>query len=611
MLRTDARSLLVDLLAPPQPDDRLVRAVGTTFTLHLDALLRVPLAVVGTEWEERMDPLGVMECVRSSVDRIDIFCQTGMVAVPDQPSALLAFLEPLIHPVRRPRRDRLFHPKVWVAQFAGADGRQRFRMLCGSRNLTNDRAWDTVVGLDGEATSRPQSLNTPLVKFLESLPARVAGRMSRERRGGVQALAASIANVVWEPIPETGAREDWLHFHWLDRNRPFEGKLDGASRRIVISPFLNTEGLRRVAPDAATTLITRREALADLDDAGRDWLSEHTEAVLEMDDSAALPDEDAEDLSTRWSLRGLHAKVVLFDRGQDAHAFIGSANATDAAWNGNTEFMVELVGSRRLMGTRALLSEADGSLSDILRPCRLSEVPERPEPTYEERLQRALVDLATTEFTATATVDASDRWQLRIKADPIAGSALPNGARLSLRPLTVEGARRADAGVAIDECWSDLEGDHITPFLALELAGTDGRREVRVGSVVLARLIGGPEDRLDRVIARHVGSPEAFLRFLMVLLQAGRTDAPALPLLDGTGGCALRGLFGAGGEGVLEAMASALADHPQTIDEIDRLVARLKATDEGLAVLPEGWDALWPSILNVRRELDADGKRDA
>ncbi len=93
MLRTDERTLLVDLLTPPEGGFRLERAVGTTFTMQLESLLRVPLAVVGSEWNDGADPLGVMEAVRSSADRIDAFCQAGMLRVPAAVNPLLSFLE--------------------------------------------------------------------------------------------------------------------------------------------------------------------------------------------------------------------------------------------------------------------------------------------------------------------------------------------------------------------------------------------------------------------------------------------------------------------------------------------------------------------------------------
>ena len=99
MLRTDERALLVDLLTPPTPDHRLEQAVGTTFTMQLDSLLRIPLAVFGAEWTAASDPLGVMQAVRKCADRIDVFCQAGMLHVPAHPNPLLGLLEAVVHQV--------------------------------------------------------------------------------------------------------------------------------------------------------------------------------------------------------------------------------------------------------------------------------------------------------------------------------------------------------------------------------------------------------------------------------------------------------------------------------------------------------------------------------
>ena len=56
-------------------------------------------------------------------------------------------------------------------------------------------------------------------------------------------------------------------------------------------------------------------------------------------------------------------------------------------------------------------------------------------------------------------------------------------------------------------------------------------------------------------------------------------------------------------EGVLEAVLTALASSPSTIDDIDRLVKRLGATEKGRDVLPEGWAAFWPSVVDARKRL--------
>ena len=71
MLSPDELVLLVDLLAPPAAGFRLERAVGTTFTLHLTALLPVPLGLAGADLSRTTDPLGVLQAVRNYSDRID------------------------------------------------------------------------------------------------------------------------------------------------------------------------------------------------------------------------------------------------------------------------------------------------------------------------------------------------------------------------------------------------------------------------------------------------------------------------------------------------------------------------------------------------------------
>lgn len=68
------------------------------------------------------------------------------------------------------------------------------------------------------------------------------------------------------------------------------------------------------------------------------------------DGSSADLDSAEERLSPRdpgRPLVGLHAKVFAFEVGQQARLFLGSANATGAAFKSNVEILVELVGSVR------------------------------------------------------------------------------------------------------------------------------------------------------------------------------------------------------------------------------------------------------------------------
>jgi hypothetical protein len=107
MLPPDARAVLSDALRPPS-GTVLDRAVALTFTLDLESALVVPLAFAAHATRDSTEPLAVMEAVRGCADLVDVFCQAGQIAVPSRGSDLLAFLEPMVHPVRMPRSGHLF-----------------------------------------------------------------------------------------------------------------------------------------------------------------------------------------------------------------------------------------------------------------------------------------------------------------------------------------------------------------------------------------------------------------------------------------------------------------------------------------------------------------------
>jgi len=63
----------------------------------------------------------------------------------------------------------------------------------------------------------------------------------------------------------------------------------------------------------------------------------------------------AEGRGAEEMLAGLHAKLYLADAGWQARLWTGSANATEAAFGGNVEFLVELEGRKSQCGIDAVL----------------------------------------------------------------------------------------------------------------------------------------------------------------------------------------------------------------------------------------------------------------
>jgi hypothetical protein len=599
MLAPDDRALLLDALRPPS-GMRLERAVGTTFTLDLATALTVPLALAGHALSHNPDPIAMMETIRGSADRVDIFAQAGAIAAGRWPSDLAALLEAVVHEVPRPRPGHLFHPKAWVAHYEDAEGNDAYRVLVLSRNLTADRSWDVVVRLDGMPGSRINRDNDGLVRFVAAMPQLSKVPLAEDRSEAIMGLADELRRVDWE-LPEGAAR---LRF-WpmgLPGRRPL--KLDDlflGYRHLVISPFVTADGLdaviRPMGQGSEVTLISRAEELDKLPTGALDDLT-----VQVIDPAAGLSDEDESDgamgadVPAPPPFGALHAKAIVVERNHRARAFFGSANATAAGIGGNIELLCELEGGPSRLGVGAMLDDPDGfsKLLDDYTPPSAPVIDEEEE--LGRRLDEYLVDVAQLKFVVTVTPDG-DQWRGVIATDEAIPHP-PTGASVSLscynRPaelVVLAGGSPVHAPLA------PREAADLTPFLVLTIQARVKGRQVERSTVVTAQMVGAPADRLDEILARQIDSPEKFLRFLLLLLGLRDASMAAQGLPAGLGGKWMDG----SAVGVFELLVRGLAADPSAIDRLDDLVRRLTAREDGEVVLPAGWTALWPTFVKARR----------
>src|SRR5256885_8111105 len=116
MLEPRERQHLMETLRPP-PGYELDRAVGTTYSLDLLALLTAPLAFTIFEWEgvdggPGPDPLALLETMRRYAGRVNVFCQAGRISVPKNRQLLFSYLENSVFEVSTRKPNGSFHPKV-------------------------------------------------------------------------------------------------------------------------------------------------------------------------------------------------------------------------------------------------------------------------------------------------------------------------------------------------------------------------------------------------------------------------------------------------------------------------------------------------------------------
>lgn len=593
MLGPDSRAVLLHHLAPPV-GSALDAAVATTFTLDLDAAM-VPALALSSHSGAVNDPIALLEAIRQTTRKLDIFCQAGSIAIPSQASDLMAFLEPMVHEVKAPPGG-VFHPKCWFLRYANSTGELQFRLLILTRNLTNDTTWDAVVRLDSTGHARkPDPRNKPLSDFIRSLPRRSLRVLQEGRKQRIEELATQARRIAWER-PEG---VDEMLFHYLSGRGSTGPDLDGATR-LVISPFLDDACVRPISQQQRVTVVSRQQ---DLERLAPETLAALHETFL-IDAMAGLDDS-----GERVDLTNLHAKMTVvepFGRRQVAHFIVGSANATQAAMKVNVEFMVEFRGRRKVLGTAAFLG-ADAPFRSLLRSYSATG---GAEPSAQEDHQRELENVLRrlAQIPHSVRVERSDEADVESRLHSVrlsTGSAygLPDGWRASLELLTLAGrAVIVDPSAPVSGVIEAVLTADLTPFVVLRVTT---QRRLEGGTVLRAELSGAPDDRLDVVLARQIDTPEKFLRFLFLMLSLG--NPYLLAQLDRSTSVRTPGLGLAGhvtsGAGLLELILEALSERPSTLSEIESLVSRLQNTEKGRALLPRGFTELWETVQQTQRMI--------
>ncbi|WP_035923644.1 phospholipase D family protein [Kocuria rosea] len=609
-LGPEDRKLLTDALEPP-PGMELDRAVTTTYSLDLVALLLVPLTFAAIDQRESaeepgdpdqgVDPVALLESVRRYADRLTVLVQAGGIAVPAKYRPMLTYLEGSLVQVAVPETGGVFHPKVWVLRFRDAEENCVHRVLVLSRNLTFDNSWDTILVLDESDDPRENLLpGGELADYLATTASwAVAPGLSAERTAELTDLNASLSGVSFAApagfkdaawVARTGERTVHSRSLWDDVTGGVHAQ-DRATRALVISPFLDTSLADLVARCGEVRLLSRAESLDVLGDQG-----DRVETFV-LDSSAdldAIEDEAGEHSggpTAAGRLAGLHAKIYLVERGHSTTLYVGSANATRGGFGRNAEFGVRLTGRKGLIDE--IWSGAHGNLglSAVCQPYD-SKPPDEAaiaRQRAERDLERFHAALAGAGLRLDCTEDAESTYTL----DASLGGPVdePEGVTTTVRLLSLPAQERT---LSEELTWTRVDASRITPLLCVSSRTTVRGVVVERSAVLVAGLHSAPEDRSARVLAELLKTPEDVLRYLAFLL-GDVTLSQALRFGGTTGAAAF---FGAGGTGhsadvVLfePLMRAAVHGDADALGRIDRLVGELR-TVEALHLLPGGLEEL-------------------
>lgn len=633
MLEPQSRRLLLESLHPPA-GYRLDWALCTTYSLDLTAILTAPIAFAFSDCQDNEgrpqgNPLALLKAIREYASHICLFCQAGKIHVPATYQPLLAGLEESIVQASAPKGGS-FHPKLWILRYIAPDDPVIYRVLCSSRNLTFDRSWDTLLCLEGPLSERSNAFrrNHRLGQFVEDLPAMATRPLSNAWKKRIHAFAHDLRRVefgVPEPFEDF---EFWPLGHPQQRGQPLK---EGFDRVLLVSPFVDEPWLTSISERAEKCqLISRRESLDSLpigvlgtfqDVWVLDDTAEPEPGEVEAAEQDTVPQE-ASAVPDECPLVGLHAKLYVTESGWEASVWTGSANATGAAFEKNVEFLVRLIGKRKVCGIDTALgldqpARSAGRLNSLLQ--RYTPPDELVGPSDEERAFERRVDTLAAHLAAClpsarcVAPTEPDTYGLEVHAGRSVSSAIVTGLTITCRPLSLS----ASQGVALQ--WMSPEWARfsisllgLTSFFAFEVV-SHGKEWVR-RFVLNIPLVDPPANRSERLLQHLLSDPGRVLQFILLLLTSEDAEHFTSSLLANGSLQENKGvLHGFLGATLLESLLRALDRAPHRIDQVATAIEDLRRSSEGQQLLPPGLDAIWEPVRQVRerQKLAEQKRRDA
>lgn len=602
MLQPTNRLTLIEALRPPTGFS-LEHALAVSYTLDLRALISAPAAFALGDQHGSMqngttadEPIELLHAVRRYSDSITVFNQVGAIALPPS-RKVFAFLEGCIVPVHAPRGG-VVHPKVWVLRYvptrhdAGLPEAVH-RVLVASRNLTFDESWDTIVRLDETFDESTTDLSE-LADLFEGLSANAIRPLTAPEHERVTLLAGVLRNRSFA----TPAGVSRVKAYTLGLGAPRRVFPLRSDRSIVISPFLTDGFFVDIAPGVVNEVVSRSDSFDSLGPAalariGSRWVFDDQS----VDETPPADAEQARDDPGR-PLRGLHAKIFVFEVGGRARTYLGSANATTAAFTSNIEVLLECEGEVEALGVDALLggNDEEGGLRRLF----VQHVATDDDGTDSDTVLRQLSDMR--DFLARCGIrgtieQTGDGWATTYRSrEPVPHV---EGMRVHCWPLAVEGSRRIVPFVEPLLQRFDGTMESISGFLAFDVE-FEG---LQTGFVVPVALDGLPEERDTALMKALIGNAERFFRYLLTFLEDDLVDAvDTRSVVDRIGGDSDGEV--APGIPVLERLLRTVRRDPQRLQGLSPLVHDLSAD----GILPDGFIEIW-SILERAGGQRAGGSR--
>ena len=592
------------ILAPPA-GYALDFAVGTTYSLDLDALVGASLALgLAEETDSTImsNPICLLEALRSTGDKVALFCEGGQIHLPGKVTSLYILLEKMVFSVKTAKRRGIaaypsFHPKFWLIRYKNQEGNLTYRVVVLSRNLTFDRSWDISYYMDGTVTRKATRKNEPICDFLGYLVNQLpSDENGKNKKSSIRKLIKELSNVAFMPpekeffdfefIPN-GIKRATGNMYCFDETELFT---DTFHELVVISPFLSGDIIRNfndrneMSPikDSRYMLLTREMSLSKLKPEDVSNFEIYTLKDRVIDGETALSDD-----SSPKQKQDIHAKAYLVKKNTTTNLYLGSLNASSNSVYGNVEFMIKLTAKNRYLNMdklkEALFCGEVDNPDNPFQQISLDTAIISGEIDKTNNLNAVIKEINRSNSRAIVTKGDDGFFSIRLSFS----DCDIHDFSVSVRPLLSQKTEKYKN----DMYFEKLTIEQLSEFYVVSVS--DGG--ITVDRVLIIQTDGLPEEREKEVISKVVSDKECFYRYIAFLLG----DDTILSALESS-------VLGADGDkkqkkrtyhlpALYEKMLQTAACSPDKFKGIEYLIKTLSDDD----IVPEDFVALYETFKKV------------
>jgi len=583
-------------------------AIGTTYSLDLEALMIIPVALFYSKLldttREKFRP-DLLDSITRISDKIIVFCQKGKIKVPKEYHYLLAYWEKGIEEVMMHHKAQSFHPKVWIIRYEKKGESTRYKVIVTSRNLTYNRDWDVIFTSEGAVTDEKNKKSEQLVHFFRYI-ASLTGRKIPED------ILNDLGCVDFE-LPDGF---NLLNFHpiGITAQDGIGESVNPLSKKnwedlLVISPFVQDDTVKtlREKTERNLWLLSRKEEIDSLREDTLENVEPYQFSQYIQQGEFRIDEEEGKE---EPMMQNLHAKLFVGLRNGYSFWYIGSANATDPAFGRNIEFMVELKGENGEQRPRRLLNQLtkEGKNEIIL----FEEYDANSRTDQEKRKKNEIIirdiifELTRLKIEGAADyLDSTKLFNLVLNIDA-SKLSIPDGYLVSILPLPVKDRKPIKIIVGENNILKEFDGlteIQLSPFFIWNISDSEGLlKQFLVQADILL-----PSTRLNKIFTSIINSREKFIKFITFLLtgEEDNTFGDDSAIKKGKGKSGDGASWGDFEFPIFEKLMIAASRYPSRLKSINNLIEKMKAEkeDDCESIVPKEFELFWSTFLTFLERL--------